>query len=201
MAAEAAAAEVLRLQQALVANRRELKAAYQQAGRQQKRLQCCGLGPAARRTTLAVYVLSNYNIALAVRMACRLTTYKHPEDAGFPTAEALEELFVQVPLTEWIEVGEQAAHSAHSFLAEAATAEWVRDCNVLHGVAPSSMEVFLRWEQAFNGHKLDAGVPQPRYVNKWSQKWRARWGVRRKVLKQVVHKDPAVLRAKAPWTA
>ena len=46
------------------------------------------------------------------------------------------------------EVGEQAARSAHSFLAEAATAGWVRDCNVLHGVAPSSMEVFLRWEQA-----------------------------------------------------
>ena len=103
----------------------------------------------------------------------------------------MEELFLQISLTEWIEVGEQAARSAHSFLAEAATAGWVRDCNVLHGRgAPSSMEVFLRWEQAFNGRKLDVGVPQPRYVNKWSQKWRARWGVRRKVLKQVVHKGP-----------
>ena len=45
--ADAAAAEVVRLQQALVANRNELKGAYQQARRQQKRVQCCGLGPAA----------------------------------------------------------------------------------------------------------------------------------------------------------
>lgn len=99
MMPDAAAAEVVRLQQALVANRNELKGAYQQARRQQKRVQCCGLGPAARRTTLAVYVLSNYNIALAVRVACRLSTYKRPEDAGFPTAAALEELFLESPPT------------------------------------------------------------------------------------------------------
>lgn len=62
------------------------------------------------------------------------------------------------------------------------------------------MDVFLHWEHAFIGHQLDVGVPPRRYVNKWAQKWRARWGVRRKVLKQVVHKDPAVLKAKVPWT-
>ncbi|CAL1129654.1 unnamed protein product [Cladocopium goreaui] len=188
MMPDAAAAEVVRLQQALVANRNELKGAYQQARRQQKRVQCCGLGPAARRTTLAVYVLSNYNIALAVRVACRLSTYKRPEDAGFPTAAALEELFLESPPTDWLEFGELAAQRAHAFLAEAATSDWVRDCNVLHGVAPSSMDVFLHWEHAFIGHQLDVGVPPRRYVNKWAQKWRARWGVRRKVLKQVVHK-------------
>ena len=200
MMPDAAAAEVVRLQQALVANRNELKGAYQQARRQQKRVQCCGLGPAARRTTLAVYVLSNYNIALAVRVACRLSTYKRPEDAGFPTAAALEELFLESPPTDWLDFGELAAQRAHAFLAEAATSDWVRDCNVLHGVAPSSMDVFLHWEHAFIGHQLDVGVPPRRYVNKWAQKWRARWGVRRKVLKQVVHKDPAVLKAKVPWT-
>ena len=200
MMPDAAAAEVVRLQQALVANRNELKGAYQQARRQQKRVQCCGLGPAARRTTLAVYVLSNYNIALAVRVACRLSTYKRPEDAGFPTAAALEELFLESPPTDWLEFGELAAQRAHAFLAEAATSDWVRDCNVLHGVAPSSMDVFLHWEHAFIGHQLDVGFPPRRYVNKWAQKWRARWGVRRKVLKQVVHKDPAVLKAKVPWT-
>ncbi|CAL1169825.1 unnamed protein product [Cladocopium goreaui] len=200
MMPDAAAAEVVRLQQALVANRNELKGAYQQARRQQKRVQCCGLGPAARRTTLAVYVLSNYNIALAVCVACRLSTHKRPEDAGFPTAAALEELFLESPPTDWLEFGELAAQRAHAFLAEAATSDWVRDCNVLHGVAPSSMDVFLHWEHAFIGHQLDVGVPPRRYVNKWAQKWRARWGVRRKVLKQVVHKDPAVLKAKVPWT-
>ena len=175
MMPDAAAAEVVRLQQALVANRNELKGAYQQARRQQKRVQCCGLGPAARRTTLAVYVLSNYNIALAVRVACRLSTYKRPEDAGFPTAAALEELFLESPPTDWLEFGELAAQRAHAFVAEAATSDWVRDCNVLHGVAPSSMDVFLHWEHAFIGHQLDVGVPPRRYVNKWAQKWRARW--------------------------
>ena len=59
------------------------------------------------------------------------------------------------------------------------------------------MDVFLHWEHAFIGHQLDVGVPPRRYVNKWAQKWRARWGVRRKVLKQVVHKDPAVLKRKS----
>ena len=146
-----------------MANRNELKGAYQQARRQQKRVQCCGLGPAARRTTLAVYVLSNYNIALAVRVACRLSTYKRPEDAGFPTAAALEELFLESPPTDWLDFGELAAQRAHAFLAEAATSDWVRDCNVLHGVAPSSMDVFLHWEHAFIGHQLDVGVPPRRY--------------------------------------
>lgn len=159
MMPDAAAAEVVRLQQALVANRNELKGAYQQARRQQKRVQCCGLGPAARRTTLAVYVLSNYNIALAVRVACRLSTYKRPEDAGFPTAAALEELFLESPPTDWLEFGELAAQRAHAFLAEAATSDWVRDCNVLHGVAPSSMDVFLHWEHAFIRPSARRGCP------------------------------------------
>ena len=48
-----------------------------------KRLHCAGLGVAARKTVVAVYMLSNFNMDLTLRMACALTTISHGSN-GYP---------------------------------------------------------------------------------------------------------------------
>ena len=106
-------------------------------------------------------------------------------------------MLLTTPLPDLTALDDTASRKAQAFLAEAATEQWVYDCNTNHCQAPSAMDTFLKWEEAFHGQKLDMGVPNKRMVNKWVQRWRARRGVRRKVLKQVVSRDPAVLRDKA----
>ena len=133
---------------------------------------------------------------LTLRMACALTTISYGSN-GCPTAALMQEMLLTAPLPDISALDDTASRKAQAFLAEAATEQWVYDCNTNHGQAPSAMDTFLKWEEAFHGQKLDIGVPNKRMVNKWVQRWRARWGVRRKVLKQVVSRDPAVLRDKA----
>ena len=189
-------ARVSDLKEALVQNGKALKAACRQNAKKRKRLHCAGLGVAARKTVVAVYMLSNFNMDLTLRMACALTTISYGSN-GYPTAALIQEMLLTTPLPDLTALDDTASRKAQAFLAEAATEQWVYDCNTNHGQAPSAMDTFLKWEEAFHGQKLDMGVPNKRMVNKWVQRWRARWGVRRKVLKQVVSRDPAVLRDKA----
>ena len=76
-------ARVSDLKEALVQNGKALKAAYRQNAKKRKRLHCAGLGVAARKTVVAVYMLSNFNMDLTLRMACALTTISYGSN-GYP---------------------------------------------------------------------------------------------------------------------
>ena len=76
-------ARVSDLKEALVQNGKALKAAYRQNAKKWKRLHCAGLGVAARKTVVAVYMLSNFNMDLTLRMACALTTISYGSN-GYP---------------------------------------------------------------------------------------------------------------------
>ena len=73
-------ARVSDLKEALVQNG---KAAYRQNAKKRKRLHCAGLGVAARKTVVAVYMLSNFTMDLTLRMACALTTISYGSN-GYP---------------------------------------------------------------------------------------------------------------------
>ena len=71
------------IKEALVQDGKALKAAYRQNAKKRKRLHCAGLGVAARKIVVAVYMLSNFNMDLTLRMACALTTISYGSN-GYP---------------------------------------------------------------------------------------------------------------------
>ena len=196
-AALEAAERVCALQQAIVQNKRDSKQVYQRLSRCRARWKHGGLGVAARKTTVAVYVLSNGSSDLSHRVACMLSTIKDPQAPGYPTKALVEELLLAIPEAEFTTLDAKAAGRAQKFLASAATAEWVREMNISHGVAPSSMNAFLHWEQELHGSKLEFGIPKKRSVNQWAKRWRGHWGLRRKTLRQGVRHNPETLKQKA----
>jgi len=126
-----------------------------------------------------------------------LSTIKDPQAPGYPTKALVEELLLAIPEAEFTTLDAKAAGRAQKFLAAAATAEWVRDMNISHGVAPSSMNAFLHWEQELHGSKLEIGIPKKRSVNQWAKRWRGHWGICRKTLRQGVRHNPETLKQKA----
>ena len=76
-------ARVSDLKEALVQKGKALKAACRQNAKKRKRFHCAGLGVAARKTAVAVYMLSNFNMDLTLRMACALTTISYGSN-GYP---------------------------------------------------------------------------------------------------------------------
>ena len=135
-------ARVSDLKEALVQNGKALKAAYRQNAKKWKRLHCAGLGVAARKTVVAVYMLSNCNMDLTLRMACALTTISYGSN-GYPTAALIQEMLLTTPLPDLTALDDTASRKAQAFLAEAATEQWVYDCNTNHGQAPSAMDTFF----------------------------------------------------------
>ncbi|CAJ1384733.1 unnamed protein product [Effrenium voratum] len=201
--AAAARLAVQTLQAQLTANRNAAKALYRQQSRRHERAGRGGLGPAGQKTTLAVYLLSGHNIELATVMAQRLSSFKHAQTPGYPSAATVESLFLAAPMSEicqahasetpaWV----TATQQAQAFLAENSTVQWVETMNVGHGVTPSSVDVFLQCEGALLGHQPDLGAPSKRTVNKWAARWRLRWGVRRKTLQPEGYIEPEELRTK-----
>lgn len=191
------------LQATLAVNSAALAHKKRQRSKIERQQEQGGLGPVGRQRTLCVYVLSSYNADLAVRAACQCSTLKDPTSPGYPTRAFVENLFlaasdadlnsIQSPEgTHWAGPAQDAAR----FLAEAATFSWVQECNKV-GVGPLSMDVFGYYEQKAFGSTVDIGMPARRYVNRWVQRWRSKWGLRRKVLRQEIQSDPAILQAKA----
>ncbi|CAJ1340865.1 unnamed protein product, partial [Effrenium voratum] len=98
--AAAARLAVQTLQAQLTANRNAAKAHYRQQSRRHERAGRGGLGPAGQKATLAVYLLSGHNIELATVMAQRLSSFKHAQTPGYPSAATVESLVLAAPMSE-----------------------------------------------------------------------------------------------------
>lgn len=180
------------LQASLAANSAALAQTQRQRRKIERQQEQGGLGPVGRQRVLCVYVLSNYNADLAVRAACQYSTVKDPSSPGYPTRTFVEDLFLAASDADFNCIHEDSRR----FVAQWETCRWVSSLNAV-GVAPLSRDVFDHYEQRAFGSTLDIGMPARRYVNKWVQRWRSEWGVQRKVLRQEIQSDPAILQAKA----
>jgi len=180
------------LQASLAANSAALAQTQRQRRKIERQQEQGGLGPVGRQRVLGVYVLSNYNADLAVRAACQYSTVKDPSSPGYPTRTFVEDLFLAASDADLNCIHEDSRR----FVAQWETCRWVSSLNAV-GVAPLSRDVFDQYEKRAFGSTLDIGMPARRYVNKWVQRWRSKWGVQRKVLRQEIQSDPAILQAKA----
>ncbi|CAK9043098.1 DDE-1 domain-containing protein [Durusdinium trenchii] len=209
MAAEAVALaekQVAELKVALAQNHNQIRNCQQQARRQALAVRNGGLSVQAVRKVLAVYVVSNWDLSLAVLAAQRLSRLP-PCSAAFPTSDFVSALFREHNWEELLMLHDDASplwaparKYARQLLLEHDAYLWVKRLNFAHGVAPSASSVFHYYEKK----ALDAepcGEPRKRTVNKWAARWRARWGVRRACLRSADTVEPNILRdkVKAFW--
>lgn len=205
MAAEAVALaekQVAELKVALAQNHNQIRNCQQQARRQALAVRNGGLSVQAVRKVLAVYVVSNWDLSLAVLAAQRLSRLP-PCSAAFPTSDFVSALFREHNWEELLMLHDDASplwaparKYARQLLLEHDAYLWVKRLNFAHGVAPSASNVFHYYEKK----ALDAepcGEPRKRTVNKWAARWRARWGVRRACLRSADTVEPNILRDKA----
>ena len=125
-----------------------------------------GFSPLACKAIVAVYVLSDCYMELALRFAALWpavkptsgTTRVVVEDFFLSTTDLdLQHIFTP-SATPWARPVRHAA----AFLAEANTFNWVLACNHV-GVAPLSLDVYATWEKARFGSLLE-GLPPRRIM-------------------------------------
>ncbi|CAL1167178.1 unnamed protein product [Cladocopium goreaui] len=194
--------EVFQLQEALRTNQLQIKNALQRRRHSKKREASGGLGPAGQKATIAVYLLSDQNLELSVRMLQHWAAAASP--SSMDPGRIVEDLVLQTPMEtlrqtfapetqEW----RLAVARAKKFLAEATARDWVAQLNVGHGVAPSATEVYWQYESVLKGTDPEARLPAARMVRKWVCCWRGRWGVRRGAIRPKLHIETPLLQAKA----
>lgn len=190
--------EVQQLRGALEQNAREMRTARQRLARQTASLDRGGLTQLSVRKVLAVYALSAWDLALAARAAKQLSR----SHAEVPNEALVRTFFRDFDLDELLSMFAEehakwnpAVKFAQKVLAEHSVWCWVTAQNLVHGVAPSSAQVFSEFERRSRGESV-APPPGRRCVNKWVARWRRRWGVRRGKLRDVDRVDLSTLRQK-----
>ncbi|CAK9035111.1 unnamed protein product, partial [Durusdinium trenchii] len=172
-------ARVQQLQLLLQENRRELAQCRQHVARWAAKRGNLGLTSAGQKAVLACYCLSNYNSAIATKLAQQLKT-----NLG-------ELLRLHSDDDDWT----KARNVAVRFVAEVKTVDYVHSQNSLHGVAPTSAEVFAHFAQTRSGG-LPEVLTSRDYIKKWAAGWRKRFGIRRAALPMAIPADAPSLRAK-----
>ena len=194
--------DVTELRAALKQNQKKIRNCQQQARREAVALRKGGLSCHAVRRVLAVYLVSNWDLKLAMLAAQRLSRLP-PCSAAFSTPDFVRALFVEHKWEDFLLVHDDASplwaparKFASQFLLEHDAWCWVKRQNFCQEVAPSASDVFHYYENKV----LDAvpsGEPRRRTVNKWATRWRARWDVRRASLRSADAVDANILREKA----
>ncbi|CAK9014716.1 unnamed protein product [Durusdinium trenchii] len=194
-------ARVQQLQLLLQENRRELAQCRQRVARWAAKRGNLGLTSAGQKAVLACYCLSNYNSAIATKLAQQLSDLER-SSPQFPSEPLVQSLFRETNLGELLRLHSddddwtKARNVAVRFVAEVKTVDYVHSQNSLHGVAPTSAEVFAHFAQTRSGG-LPEVLPSRDYIKKWAAGWRKRFGIRRAALPMAIPADAPSLRAKA----
>ena len=193
-------ARVQQLQLLLQENRRELAQCRQRVARWAAKRGNLGLTSAGQKAVLACYCLSNYNSAIATKLAQQLSDLER-SSPQFPSEPLVQSLFRETNLGELLRLHSddddwtKARNVAVRFVAEVKTVDYVHSQNSLHGVAPTSAEVFAHFAQTRSGG-LPEVLPSRDYIKKWAAGWRKRFGIRRAALPMAIPADAPSLRAK-----
>ncbi|RMX51872.1 hypothetical protein pdam_00025406 [Pocillopora damicornis] len=144
-------ARVQQLQLLLQENRRELAQCRQRVARWAAKRGNLGLTSAGQKAVLACYCLSNYNSAIATKLAQQLSDLER-SSPQFPSEPLVQSLFRETNLGELLRLHSddddwtKARNVAVRFVAEVKTVDYVHSQNSLHGVAPTSAEVKCFWK-------------------------------------------------------
>lgn len=146
-----------------------------------------------RSVALRAFVLSGYDMAKAIAVAKHVAGKGHGADAvDQRTWEMIiEEAFMNTAVDELAVMGSWGAHpgiqsarTAERLLRECHLAHWVRETNIIKGVAPRTAVVLDRLSRSVAGEGFHANVPLSVCPvvsgagRKWMWRWRHRWGGR-----------------------
>ena len=191
--------DVQSLQDALAANGAALKRARQRLARQAGLLEAGGLTRLAVKKVLAVYAISAWQLDLAVEVAQQLSRLPagHPQ---MPNREVIRNLFLKMGIDELLGMHtepdwQRARTFAEQMLAQHAVKKWVATQNFVHGMAPTSAQVFAHFNQTAASQPVSF-LPTRRNINRWVAQWRSRWGLKRRKLRDADALDEEALRAK-----
>ena len=183
-------------------NQLEMKNALQRRRHRKKREASGDLGPAGQKATIAVYMLSDRNLELSVRMLQHWVAAA--SQSSMDPGRIVEDLILQTPMETLKQTFAPETHEwrlavarAKKFLAEATSRDWVAQLDVSHGVAPSATEVYWQYESVLKGIDPEARLPAARVVRKWVRRWCCCWSVRRGAIRPKLHIETPLLQAKA----
>jgi hypothetical protein len=186
--------------------KRELAALVRQKKRLQQDRLSWGLTALGKLVSVAVYVLSKYDVAIAQHYVRMGQAKRRRQGIDAPTEAA--------PITDWYMelsqetiVGfwhpsnpqeERCRTAAEDFLAEYGTMTYVRTLNFNHGVAPSATEVAAEYGRLTQNEGLqEAAASNARSSYRWCQHFAHRWGICRATLKLREEMPAEILEAKA----
>lgn len=199
MAMQLAEQKVAELRAALAQNQAEIRKFQQAARRRAAFLERGGLSCLSVRKVLAVYILSKWDLPLALLAAQRLSCLPKLSEA-FPTTDFVRTLFVQYNRDDLLNFHDDRAWAkarsfAKQFVCERDAWLWVKQQNLSKGVAPSATELYHYYESKALD-PIPVGEPRRRTLHRWVGRWRRRWGVRRTHLRPADPVDPTILRQK-----
>ena len=175
----------------------DVAAARSEAARRRKRQQreaadqqYWGLTRRAMHVALLIFILSEYNLAMAALYA-KLARKKRKRDVDttlMPPEPPIEDWFVDVPWEEISALEDSAVlvAEARKFMAGFDAVEWVATANFKHGAAPSTSDFLAKYAgsgQASEALLLSAagrdgiGKKMGRYSRLWMQRFRKKWNL------------------------
>ena len=170
----------------------------------QSRKRAAAMTHRQQQLAAAVYVMSSYNVALAARQVLSYQKFKTAGTTQLEAERLVEDIFQKLPdgFAASIAMPEDAATSsvaaeARRFLAAAATAAWVQQENLQHGVAPSSIATRSQYDRLLGqSSEVTASSPKYRNVKKWVSRWQRRWRAKRGSLRRQERLCPEQVAAK-----
>ena len=193
----------------------QLRAAQRKLGRHKQRH--WGLTPRLLRILMLILLRSGFDEASAEHFAVAVRKQRKRRCLAESSVPVMA-LFHAWPLDSLIsmifpetEAGKREYQHASVFLAELATAQWVRSMNFDHGVAPDVRTLLTKYNDVRRQNGLDAcqaltralahessvGPRMSPYGRQWAQRFRKRWDLKRKKLQQTFRLDVDSLVARA----
>jgi hypothetical protein len=159
----------------------------------------------ASRSVVAVYMLSEYDEALAAKKLLSFCRVGSPVPCNQEAECLVKDMVVAMP-DAFIEsrfdphgsVAERLVSSAKRYIAEAKTVEWVAVQNMQHGVAPSSLGARAEFDRM---HLLDDSPTAAKTARQWARRWKRRWCVSRGRLRREEPMTKGTVTGKVSWTA
>lgn len=177
-----------------------------------------GLTRRLMNVVVAIYVISSFNLSVAVAFAARERKKRRyltdPPTADPPVGAWLAEMsfdeaqaFLEPHGLQQVRIVDEAKR----FLAEAAAAQWVRSMNEEHHVAPPTIDLVRQYQLVLqqHGHNLTrplessmlrrdgVGGRPGRFMKAWRRQFRKRWQLRLGSLSNQVSLPSDEVRSKA----
>ena len=147
-----------------------------------------GLTPHDEKLVVSVYVISNWDTALAAQRLIDLQGHRGADVPSLAHAKQLvEDIFLIIKPDDFAEqlhdpvdpATQRLVTEARRYIAEARTVDWVAEQNTMHGVAPGSAMVRDHFDELLHATMSGHCAAGQRGGKQWARRWSRRWGVKR----------------------